>query len=52
MEDNKEASRADVIKKTIKSLERSAKYSKNPLEQRQFRTKIGKLQRELKALEG
>ena len=38
----------EIIKKDIKSLESQAKHSKNPMEQRQLRQKIGKLQMKLK----
>ena len=36
------------IIESIKTLEHREKYSKNPLEKRQLRSQIGKLQRELK----
>lgn len=38
----------EILKKNIKSLESQAKHSKNPMEQRQLRQKIGKLQMKLK----
>ena len=38
----------EEILKAIKTLEHREKYSKNPLEKRQLRSQIGKLQRELK----
>ena len=41
-------SEEESIKKSIKELEHRAKYSKNPLEARQLRSRIGKLQIELK----
>ena len=40
-------SKEEIIK-TIKTLEHRERYSKNPLEKRQLRSQIGKLQRELK----
>lgn len=42
--------RVEMLKKSIKELEHRAKYSKNPLEARQLRSRIGKLQMELKML--
>jgi len=44
----KELTPEEIIKKDIKSLESKAKHSKNPMEQRQLRQKIGKLQMKLK----
>jgi len=44
----KELTPEEIIKKDIKSLESQAKHSKNPMEQRQLRQKIGKLQMKLK----
>ena len=38
----------EEIIKSIKILEHREKYSKNPLEKRQLRSQIGKLQRDLK----
>ena len=38
------------IKDSIKTLEHKEKYSKNPLEKRQLRSQIGKLQRKLKTI--
>ena len=38
----------EEILKAIKTLEHRERYSKNPLEKRQLRSQIGKLQRELK----
>ena len=38
----------EILKKNIKSLESQAKHSKNPMEQRQLRQKIGKLRMKLK----
>lgn len=39
-----------TIRDSIKTLEHREKYSKNPMEKRQLRSQIGKLQRELKAI--
>ena len=44
----KELSPEEILKKDIKSLETQAKHSKNPMEQRQLRQKIGRLQMKLK----
>ena len=38
----------EEILKAIKTLEHRERYAKNPLEKRQLRSQIGKLQRELK----
>ena len=43
-----EAKSKEEILKAIKVLEHRERYSKNPLEKRQLRSQIGKLQRELK----
>ena len=43
-----ESKSKEEILKAIKALEHGERYSKNPLEKRQLRSQIGKLQRELK----
>ena len=44
---NEVKSKEEIVK-AINALEHREKYSKNPLEKRQLRSQIGKLQRELK----
>jgi hypothetical protein len=39
------------LRDTIRNMEHKIRYSDNPLEQRQLRMQVGKLQRELKILE-
>lgn len=41
------SAKSEQIKESIITLEHREKYSKNPLEKRQLRSQIGKLQREL-----
>lgn len=40
--------RPEVIRKTIKKFKQQLRYSKNPMEQRQLRSKLGQLERDLK----
>ena len=39
------------LRESIRNIEHREKYSKNPMEKRQLRSQIGKLQRELKLYE-
>ena len=40
--------RPETIQKTIKKFKQQLRYSKNPMEQRQLRSKLGQLERDLK----